>query len=395
MFEEFVEKKIESEIDIIKKLASLSKENILKSGISEFTKNFLLVEATVNLNEEALSKNIEKANKLYFNYALRPKWTLLAYLFNNFESRPPEDIIHKLDYFPFYKFYIDSINSFLKQNAQIFITKNEIRSIIEEADKVILEKLTSDITNDKIKNFFKQIFLLKYNDEAAVNLESEVPFSFLKIFLSDKSYEDLLKKFQIVSGLRDDSSLNLKDIIKILSDKYANSEIGADLSAVSSAEKTKAKTKEDPNQITGVKEKKIIKSETKETKETEETKETKETEAQKIEDKKKTGIYSDELIKAGKNELQKIHAEEKNYTVTDFKINKLLSEKLNDKITEIVYNSDLIDKSKSFSKLESYKTWLEASGHLKEIFKKNEVDIYNKNVIEFINLLEEHFNKME
>lgn len=376
MFEDFVEKKVQSEIAIIKKLPGLNKDNLLKSSLSEFSKNFLLTESAFDQSQEEISKILDKSNKLYFNYTLRPKWTLLAFLFNNFESRPPEDIIHKLDYFPFYKFYTDSIKNFLSKNAQIFITKNEIRAIIGETNNIIFEKLTADISNDKIKNFFKQLFSMKYSDETDLNLESSVPFAFIKIFLTDKSYDDLLKKFLILPGMREDQEMSLKDIIKIMSDKYSKPE----KEALPEPEKKSAPAPSPESKESGKAEKRQP-----ENTQTDKKKEP-------VSEKK---IYSEELLKAGQKEASRINSGSLKTVISEEGIKKLFSVKLDEKITEVIYKSDLIDKSKSFLKLNTFKTWLEASEHLKGIFKKNSVDIYNKDVIQFINILEEYYKKPE
>jgi len=371
-FEEFVNKKIESERVIFEKLSGLTNENILKSNLSEFTKNFLLTECKGDFEKENLPGLIEKSNKLYFNYTLRPKWTLLAYLFNNFESRPPDDILLKLEYFPFYRFYADSIRNFIEQNAQIFITKNETKAVIDETNKLILEKLTADISGDKIKNFFRQIFIMKYGDDKTLNLESSVPYQFIKIFLADKSFDSLLKKYTSATGISEEGEVSLKDLIKILTDKFTK----AESEAIVTEKKPEplrpviAKEEEKPMQ-----EKIVVKS--------------------KDEDKKNKSIYSDELIEAESKTPSKIIPDAGKNEVIGSRLKKLIGDKLNDKITEVIYNSDLISKSKSFSKLNNYKTWFEASSHLKEIFKNNKVNIYDKDVIRFINILEEFYQKQE
>ena len=66
-----------------------------------------------------------------------------------------------------------------------------------------------------------------------------------------------------------------------------------------------------------------------------------------------------------------------------------------DKILSKVYKSDLTDKEKSFSKLSNFKTWPEASKHLKEIFKTNQVDLYNKDIISFVNILNDYYKNRE
>ncbi len=219
MYEKFVEGKTLSEKETVLDFDDVSEEKIIKSGLSDFSKNFILYDFKEDLNKDELISRVEKSNKLYFNYTIRPKWTLINFLFSNFESRPPGEIIKKLNVFPFYKFYADSISDFIKENFQIFITKKEITSIIDETNKVIHEKLTNDISGLKIKNFFLYLFKLKY-DESEINLESTVPYSFIKIFLNDKSYFALDKKFEAVRNIKDESEISLKDIIKILNDKF-------------------------------------------------------------------------------------------------------------------------------------------------------------------------------
>jgi hypothetical protein len=208
----------------------ITQEKIVKSSLSEFTKNYIfsMVE-DVNDHEQVIDR-ISKANKLRFNYAIRPKWTLLTYMFGNYESRPPSDIAKKLEVFPFYNFYIDSINDLLKDNFSIFITRNEISLLIDETNKAIYRKLTSDINNAKIKNFFLQIYQLSYG-EHELNLESTIPYSFIKIFLNDKYYFDLEKKFQLVKGINDEYEISLKDVIKVLMNKYVSYEPGETIAA--------------------------------------------------------------------------------------------------------------------------------------------------------------------
>ena len=74
-------------------------------------------------------------------------------------------------------------------------------------------------------------------------------------------------------------------------------------------------------------------------------------------------------------------------------IKKLFSEKQFDKILERVYKSDFEQTARSFMKLSNYKTWFEASNHLKSVFKNNEVDIYNKDVINFVDTLNDYFSE--
>jgi len=367
MFEKFVQGKIEYENEIVRNFTEISRENIIKSNLSEFTKNYILEDFSPNISIDTLLTKIQKSNKLYFNFTIRPKWTLLTFFFNNFESRPQKEILKKLEVFPFYKFYADSISNFINDNFQIFTTKSEISALIDETNQAIYNKLTTDITNQKIKNFFLQLFKLRYDTESNYNLESTIPYSFIKILLNDKGYNDLEKKFHKVIQLNDESEISLKDIIKVLMDKFSNDE----------------KTEEQkPGYMKSVKTEPIkIKDEL----------------PVKIEfaDEKTEPkvIYSENLLKAAKDEKVL-----DTYILTEDKVNKiseLMDERLNQKVLDKVYGSDIIYRERSFEKLSKYKKWLEASNHLKEIFQINRVDIYDKDILKFVDVLNEYFKNVE
>lgn len=421
MFENFVLEKIEKERGIINKLLEsatiegiVMKPDILNSELSDFTKNYLLNDIGDKVNTDDFEAKIEKSNKLYFNYAIRPKWTLLTFLFNNFESRPPNEIIKKLTLFPFYLFYVDAINNFIKEHSPIFCTRGEVKGIIEETDKVIYGKLTSDINNVKIKNLLIQIFKLKYRNEEEINLESAVPYAFVKIFFDDKSFPEIIKKFKIVKELNDEYEISLKDIIKVLTDKYLVPEkesieikqppVKENIEVKQPEEKAEADSKKillniehGKIKIKNDAEEKLNKNEPFKTTESTKKIETSKNKLQEpLKPKPMEKIYSEQLAKA--SEIVKEKAEEKKseeVVNSRYNLKDLFNEKLLEKITERVYGSDLIHREKSFSKLSHFKTWFEASNHLKEIFKANSVDIFNKDVISFVDILNDYYHNKE
>lgn len=376
MFEKFIERKTLSEKEVILNLDSISRENILKSDLSDFSKNYILYDFKEELSKDDLSSRVEKSNKLFFNYTIRPKWTLINFLFSNFESRPPNEILKKINIFPFYKFYTEAIEQSIRDNFQIFVTKNEMTSIIDDANKAIYDKLVNDASGLKIKNFFLQIFKLKYENESDYNLESTIPYPLVKIFLDDKQYHDLEKKLRVLKINQEDEEISLIEIIKVLTDKYHGKEI-----------KKEAKIINEKLPITKI-ENEIILPENSDGKN-----------IPVIEIKTKNGsgpIYSEQLAEADKEivkETEKVRSEKD--INSNSELNILFDEKHIEKIINKVYNSDAIYKDISFEKLNNYRTWFEASNHLKEIFENNKVDIYNKDVISFVNVLNEYFQSKE
>lgn len=379
MFQEFVQNKIDREIEIVNGLDEITKEQLIKSSLSDFTKNYFLNEFDAHSGRDELAEQITKSNKLYFNYAIRPKWTLQTFLFRNFESRPPNDIFNKLNYFPFYKFYSDSIRNFINESSPIFVTRSELIRIIDNTNNTIYDKLTNEISNIKIKNFFLQIFLLKYDSEVNYNLESSVPLSFIKIFLEDKSYHQFIDKFTAKVVSDDDSEISLMDIIKILTDKYSTSVKEEIIVPVTSEKNTDISVKEIRNEDV-IPEKTISEN------------------VKPIEiilDTEEKTIYSEELSRASQNEKSKIISDDEISAGKANNIKNLFDDKLSEKILGRIYNSDLLKRERSFEKLSSYRSWIEASGYLKELFLINDVDIYNKDIIKFVNILNDHFKKLE
>ncbi len=419
MFEKFVLNKIDIENSILKNLFdsipegdNITKKSILTSELSDFTKNYLIYEFNEKTDLEELTSKISKSNKLYFNYAIRPKWTLQTFLFNNFESRPPNEIIKKLTLFTFYSFYTDAVKDFITDNSPIFITKNEVTYLINQANQAIYEKLLNEINNAKIKNFFLQVFLLKYGSESNFNLESTIPYSFIKIFLEDKSFSELVQKFSSVKNISSETELSLKDIIKILSGKYDQQEKSPVISKETEPKKTVAYEVKDVKEKIEIKEDELIEdkieiSEIKNIiikKDDEKKVETKVSGLIKddvlVKNKKEDlsdNVYSTQLIStAGElNETSEIENSETQLPPEVDKLKSLFSEKQLEKILNKVYRSDLIYREKSFAKLRDYRTWKEASEHLKYIFQINNVDLYNKYVVSFVNILNEYYQSKE
>ena len=416
MFESFVYNKIENENLILKKLLEsvpagehLTRIQILNSSLSDFTKNYLLYEFNEKGESEEFIQKISKSNKLYFNYTIRPKWTLQTFLFNNFESRPPTEIVKKLNLFTFYSFYTDAVKDFITDNFQIFITKGEVTSIIDHTNEAIHKKLTVDINNAKIKNFLLQIFLLKYDSESNYNLESTIPFSFIGIFLEDKSFIDLEKKFRVIKGINSDTEISLKDIIKVLTDKYnvpEKQEVTPPLQPPENKVIEKPVIKEDHKKAATVKvpikpvdknDEIILSDKIKSEIKIPDAKKPVEINSGKELPGTAENIYSEQLIEADKKKASVPVTEETKIppAVKGGFLNDLFEEKQLEKILNKVYKSDKSEKEKSFFKLSNFKTWTEASKHLKEVFKANNVNLYNKDIISFVNILNEYYKNRE
>lgn len=428
MFEEIVEKKYRPLKAISDELKDISLDAVKNSDLPLFAINFLAAEQKEINDKDSLNSLLEKSVKLIVNYSLRPKWTIVNYLFGGYDSKPADEILRKAEVFRFYRYYVDLITNHIKDNALMFITQDEVNYLTDEANKVVLEKLVKNTSSVKIKNFFSQIYKLKYGDDKEINLDWSVPYLFVKLFLEDKGFQDLLDKFKIVPGLDDTMEIEMKTAIKVLTDKYYINDdffVLKDETAKIKSEMLNVKNENDiiikeekekiPDDKTEIKDKiveeKISSPDIEETKQEE--------------DEKPKGI-----IRIIKNiPTKRFHKEKK---IVEEKIKPVIAEvresteektdkpaeteqvyKKRERIADgekikhifkkdeiIVIQKKVFKDSKSamyeaFDELENFNTWQDASGFLKEIFLKNKVDLYNKYIVLFVDLLSDHFSNIE
>jgi len=407
MFESLVKEKTNSEKSKIRLLSPVSRNTVAKSELSPFIKNFIFNETQEITESDYLDELIEKGVKLQFNFTLRPKWTLLNYVYGSIESKSDNEIRHKLRVFTFYKFYPDTILNYLDEETHLYVSKSKVELLLKDTNEVLYNKLTSEISGVKIKNFLVNIFKLKYEDESKINLESSIPFSFIKIFLEDKGYDDLLKKFEIIPNLKENTLVSYKDIIKVLTDKYTLHETKHEEKSDRKTDKkeevfepitiTQEKLKEEvqTEQSSGQKkiEIEIPKAEIK-----------KEPKTQKKEiNYTKYDIYSDDLVKERdakeKEDEENISEQDKevfaethdNDIGDQYEIKRLFTEKELNIIRDKIYSGSKNAMKNSFRALAGINNWKDAAAHLKNLYNDNKVHIYHKQVVKFTDALQEHF----
>lgn len=391
MFTNILEKKIKNELSkalsFVKNKKQFSLNDVLLSDVSEFTKQFirqevikdiqyttqqtetiydnttsgLVLNMTSIIDKENLNKIVEKSIKLQFNYTIRPRWTLINYLFGKLESATIDSVRKKLTIFSFYKYYLDTIINYINDRpdtTSIIVTKSRVKSLLDNTDTIIHDKLLTNPSSVKVKNFFLQLFKLKYEDIYQPKLDDTIPFGFIRIFLEDKAFYGILDRFMqfynyIYDELSDEDNLydskeiKLKDIIKIITGqvkveeaeiKYITPDLNNDYLFLT----------EDA-----------------------------------FEEKKKEDIN---LKTNGKVTNQKIRSE----TGKDYVLNYFTKDEI-DKIQRKVFKNNKVLLIEFFERIKDYSSWEEVSEKLKTVFENNKVDIYDEEVVSFVNKLNDYY----
>lgn len=391
MFEQLIKEYVEQAAKILDEITDISQEGINNSNLHPFIKAFLNEESKDKiLTPKNLLTLTDKSIKLYINYTLRPKWTILTFIFGKKDTIPVETMSRKLNIFYFYNYYISLIVNFINENQSTPVYKTNISELITEANNVILEKLTTNISGIKIKNFFMQLYRLKYGEDTNITLIQSVPFLYIKLFLKDKdnkrgsiinktstvTYKTLLEKFNNIQGLKDDTEIEMKTLIKILTGKYYADNIPAD---------------KDNKVIIPVSEKSTPAELGKEAEEI-----TVELQSFKDDNDIKSNVFVSSVTKESEvsKEIPSIVINEPS-KIEHKKIQHLFNEEELVRIAKKIFRSSRFVMLNKFETIEKIKTWRDASQYLKEIFLKNKIDLYDKDVLNFVNKLNKYFQDIK
>ena len=176
----------------IHKLKSLISENSLFDTSNDEVQSAwqsyeLAIKSNSKLEYVTLNDWINEAILHYFNFLIRPRFTLVNFIFQNDYEKSVDYIINQLSYFESSHYLINQLNFYFdnyKNNAGNSISKREFQNIIKEIDDDYFKNKTPDEffeLFDPICDFF--------------NIENHtqqfLPVSAFKIFLSDKNWNEI------------------------------------------------------------------------------------------------------------------------------------------------------------------------------------------------------------
>jgi len=431
MFRAYLDENIKASKDIVGSLKTISLQTVNESSLPAFIKSFINAEVTEIKSKNELDKLIVNAVKLKLNFTIRPKWTILNYLFANCDSNPTAQIKNKTGIFEYYGFYTDLISKYIEESTDLILSRKTVNSLIDETNEYLYAKLSHNISAIKTRNFFIQLFKLKHREDAEISLDSEIPYLWIKLFLEDKefpvdennntektpgSFIIFLNKFNALDGIKENSGIALKTIIKVFSEKYSSpvktpktvadagaeagagetvAEVGAVVGAVvgAGAGGTEGKGIKEKDEI--VKPKRIVIKEEDDNNMgragkpkrivlMEEGSNTKENESipERIpeSDEEKKEMPVEVIEESEKSEYKHLR--------------RILNESELEKISRKIFRSSRFIMLNTLDKLEDYGNWADASAYIKDLFIKNKINIYDKDVLNFVNTLHNYFKSL-
>ncbi len=380
MFEEFSNKKIAEYLNQVEfSSGKISFRQIQTSSLPDYIIHFCKCSLGQDdfVTKDELEDLFRRAVAFYINYVLKPKQTILKFVFGEFESRPAEYVTERLKYFQFYEYYPNHLLDFISTNSPLTVSKEQVNFILEQIDKKIYEEITDEANKDSVRlNLLKLIFYFFADLIENKPVNKKLPKKLLSIFLSDKGFKDLkekadkffsdeifiqeavelLKTKPIVVDLSKNKPQD-EDVSEYIKDAKKNVDSGEKIEDTETMIKTIAE------------EKPVVKTE-------------------KIISNKE--LYSEDLLVKSSDEALVNDNDEQQIT-TKLIEEIFCEETYRKKIIKRLFAKDenkFIEKVKSI--LES-KTWTEASYEIENYFDENKIDFYSPEAIKFVDLLQNHY----
>lgn len=394
MFEIFTQKKIkEYTSQLVFTEGRVMIQQIIEANLPPYLISFF--ENTHNV-QSSISKlqfedTVKKSIKFNINYIIKPKATIIKFIFGNVETRPVEQILNKLLFFQFYRYYIDLINDFITINSPLSLSIRHIHKLIDEVNKKIHEDISEDNNPDYKQTRLNLIKLLYYFFEDLTEnnpINIKIPKKILSTYFQDKGYLEIKKN--VDKFFKDD--IFIQEAIDLMTPKYSQAEEEEKVideedikitEAIKKAREDFLSTESTSEEI----EKTQVESESVITIDDEITNVTDNSETEKDTESKEDVLYSPELLQA--TEIQQIPTEPKEeMDIVEFLFPNQHRRK---KIIKKVFKKEENNFRDFVKSVCNEKTWSDASIKIEDLYNKNKVNFLSTEAIKFVDRIQMHF----
>lgn len=160
------------------------------------------------LSREETEKLIEQGVLFNLYFLLRPRWTLVRFIFNEESVKPVEELKLSLNYIHFYPYIKDILLNFFDKKNMTEISKEEFKGLLLSIQEFILQKNKTDLMKSELACICR--FL---NSEK----EDTIPLPAVGIYLKEKEETGLLAKLSAIFPDNFNGRVDLELINEILS----------------------------------------------------------------------------------------------------------------------------------------------------------------------------------
>jgi hypothetical protein len=195
MIQDFAKRKFDEFIAMVEFPAGrISIQNILNSNLPVYISNFIIncpADKNLPINKNDFENYLNKSIVFNINYIIKPKNTILQFLFGELETRPASYIFNRLQFFQFYEFYITSIKNFINVNNLQVASRTQIEHLINEINKIILDEINNDESGVHQLNLIKLLYYFFYDLTENNPINIKLPKKILSAFFADKNFTEI------------------------------------------------------------------------------------------------------------------------------------------------------------------------------------------------------------
>lgn len=198
MFQEFAKRKFSDYSAMVSFSAGrINFERIWSSELPPFITSFLenyIPRHNIPIDKKDFDDVLNKAIVFNINYIIKPKNTLIKFLFGELETRPASYIINRLKYFQFYGYYITNIEDFIAINSLEIVSHTQIEHIINEVNRNIYEEISVKNAGQHRMSLVKLLYYFFHDLSDNNPINKKLPRKILSAYFEDKGFFEIKKK---------------------------------------------------------------------------------------------------------------------------------------------------------------------------------------------------------
>ncbi|MBN8584705.1 MAG: hypothetical protein J0M37_06365 [Ignavibacteria bacterium] len=405
MFQDFAKRKFRDYISMLEFPAGrITFERIWNSSLPPFIISFIenyIPKHNLPIEKKEFEELLDKAIVFNINYIIKPKNTLLKFLFGELETRPAAYLLNRTKYFQFYGYYITNIEDFIAVNSLEVVSYNQVAHLLNEVNRSIYEEISGPNSEAHRMNLVKLLYYFFHDLGENNPINIKLPRKILSAYFADKGYTEIKKKidgfFSDEIFIQEAVELMDPEVKKTQKDTGDNSISDEEIKKIVSKAKTDFINKENADKEI----EKILKAD--EPLEEDITRLNitliREQEAQLPAAEKNTiiiddEIYSDDLLFASKFSTIKPPAEPDNKEKRKRLIEDLFCEtSYRKKIIRKIFSKDEDEFTEKVNLILNKNNWDEAVTEIEALFSSRKIDFYSDAAVKFVDIFQNHFIK--
>lgn len=206
---------ISAEIDylIFEDRQKMLKNSVFDYSGGKITQYFNLINQEVKkskrFSSDYISKLILHASSFTVNFLIRPKWSLLKFIFDEEEHKSAAEIKQILNYLYYYGYLKNILISYLDKKKILSMNKEEFVELLDKIEKLGIETYLDDVINTALKSM-AEFFNIGSTQK------TKVPLPGIHIFLKEKKLSDHINRLNETFSSEEKLNYEITDVQKVL-----------------------------------------------------------------------------------------------------------------------------------------------------------------------------------